>query len=113
MKTFYYLLAAFIVAHFTPFAQAKTLSVTFGANGDQAAIYDGVAVSPAPTQDNTSEPAPIVTITGLDVDGIGGNDDSVEIVFSITNSTETANLLSYGYRYEENDVLPSTLPQPL
>ena len=82
---------------------AETLSVMFG--GSRAATYGGVAVSPDPTQDNSNSTDPIVTVTGLDIDGIGTNDDSVVVAFSVENSTENARLLSGGYRYDPGDLL--------
>ena len=84
-------------------AQAELLEFTFGAGGDKIATYGGNSASIE--QDNSSEPAPVITVSGLDIDGIGGNDDAVEVVFALANSTETANLLRAGYRYDPGDVL--------
>jgi len=99
------LIAGLATCLFAFAAHATPLTVKFGLNDDQAATYDGSAVSLVQDDATNGVPAPILTISGLDVDGIGGNDDSAVVVFSIVNSTETANLLTAGYRYDPGDLL--------
>jgi len=80
----------------TTAAHAELLSVTFGAAVDLSASYGGSDVTSNTTQSGTIA-APVITITGLDIDGVGVDDDQIDVVFAVSATGGTLSRLSVGY----------------
>jgi sialate O-acetylesterase len=93
------ILTVFAVALFAINAQTETLSVTFGANADRAARYGDIDLSGNAKQ-NSDVAAPVITVTGLDLDGIGVNDDQIEVRFSVRATGGKLSRLAAGYRLD-------------
>ncbi len=93
MKKTLPILAAILL---TTASHAEILRVTFGAVADLAATYDGVEVTSTTTQGGTIG-APVITINGLDLDGVGVNDDQIDIEFAVSATGGTLSRLSVGY----------------
>lgn len=85
-------------------AQAEPLKVNFGVASELAAHYGSVDVSGNTTQDN-NDAAPLISIGGLDLDGVGANDDHIKILFAVTSSSGSAELLAAGYRLDPGTTL--------
>ena len=97
MKNFPAILTATL---FTSAAHAEHLSVTFGAASDLSALYGGVDLSGNAKQNNDIA-APVISLGGLDLDGVGSNDDQIEIGFSVKATGGKLGRLSAGYRLDE------------
>ena len=74
MKT---ILAVLAVALLNTGADAEELNVTFGAGSDLAAKY-GEHDLTGNAKQNVDIAAPHISIGGLDLDGLGANDDKIE-----------------------------------
>ena len=85
-------------------AQAEKLSVTFGAPADLSARYGDIDLSGNAKQ-NADIPAPFITVIGLDLDGLGTNDDRIEIRFSVKATGGELSRLAAGYRLDEGYAL--------
>lgn len=85
-------------------AQAEPLKVNFGVASELAAHYGSVDVSGNTTQDSNTA-APLISINGLDLDGVGANDDHIEILFAVTSSSEKTERLAAGYRLDTGTTL--------
>jgi len=86
---------------------AQSVFVTFGGFGDTAynlAKFGGTDVTASTTFATTGGDVatPTITISDLDIDGTGGNDDSISIQFSISGAVS---LLSSGYVLNAGDEL--------
>jgi len=83
---------------------AEKLVVTFGAPSDLSAKYGDYNLTGNAKQDNN--PAkPKIVIDGLDLDGIGKNDDKIETVFSVQASGGDLKLFGMGYRMDKGYTL--------
>jgi len=98
------ILLLFTVALFTSVAHAETLSVTFGATTDLSARYGDIDLSGNAKQ-NDDIAAPLVTVTGLDLDGLGANDDQIEVRFSVKATGAELRRLAAGYRLDKGMAL--------
>lgn len=85
-------------------AHAEQLSVTFGATADLSVRYGDIDLSGNATQ-NDDIAAPHITLTGLDLDGVGANDDSIEVRFSVKATGGELRRLAAGYRLDKGFVL--------
>ena len=85
------------LAIFVPAAmQTNLLSVTFGATVDRSSTYAGIDTKATTTQTG-SNAAPAIAITALDIDGIGANDDRIDLVFSVAASGGALSRMVTGY----------------
>lgn len=87
-------------ALFASGAHAEQLSVTFGAAADLSARYGDIDLTGNAKQ-NADIAAPLITVTGLDLDGIGANDDRIEIRFSVRATGGELRRLGLGYRLDK------------
>jgi len=78
---------------------AERLSVTFGARADLAASY-GKHDLTGNARQNRDIAAPLITIDGLDLDGIGANDDKIELKFAVAATGGKLGRLAAGYRLD-------------
>jgi len=96
MKT---ILAVLAVALSSAEAHAEELSVTFGASSDLAAKY-GEHDLTGNAKQNANIKAPHISIGGLDLDGLGANDDKIEVTFAVTATGGDVARLAQGYRLD-------------
>jgi hypothetical protein len=77
------ILAILTVALLNVEAYADELNVTFGAGADLAARY-GKHDLTGNAKQNADVAAPHISIGGLDLDGLGANNDQIEVKFAVT-----------------------------
>jgi len=93
------ILAIFAVALLNAGAHAEELSVTFGAGSDLAAKY-GEHDLTGNAKQNADVAAPHISISGLDLDGLGANNDKIEVKFAVTATGGSVARLAQGYRLD-------------
>ncbi len=93
------LLAILTVALLNAGAHAEELNVTFGADSDLAAKY-GEHDLTGNAKQNADIAAPNISIGGLDLDGLGANDDKIEVKFAVTATGGDVARLAQGYRLD-------------
>ena len=96
--------AVSLVTSVPPPSDANLLSVTFGASADRSSTYDGTSTKATTTQ-GADIAAPAIAITALDIDGIGGNDDRIDIDFSVAASGGALSRKASGYVIDSGDTL--------
>lgn len=84
--------------------QAERLRVTFGAPVDLAAKYGEVDLSGNAKQ-NADIAAPTISISGLDLDGKGANDDVIKLAFSVSATGGELGRFAQGYRLDKGYAL--------
>ena len=92
MKKILALLAAALLNAGT---HAEELNVTFGASSDLAAKY-GEHDLTGNAKQNADIAAPHISIGGLDLDGLGANDDKIEVKFAVTATGGNVARLAQG-----------------
>ncbi|MCF7848252.1 MAG: hypothetical protein K9M45_05320, partial [Kiritimatiellales bacterium] len=92
------------IALLTVGAHAEKLSVTFGAPSDLAAQY-GEHNLTGNAKQNADIAAPTISIGGLDLDGVGKNDDKIEIGFSVKAAGGDLKRYAMGYRLDKGYTL--------
>lgn len=92
-------LAVLIVALLSTQAYAEQLTVTFGAASDLAAQY-GEHNLTGNAKQSADIVAPKISIGGLDLDGIGANDDRIELEFAVTATGGEVARFAQGYRLD-------------
>jgi len=80
-------------------AYPDELTVTFGAGSDLAAQY-GVHNLTGNAKQSSDIAAPQMSIGGLDLDGVGANDDRIELEFAVTAAGGEVARLAQGYRFD-------------
>ena len=80
-------------------ARGESLRVTFGAGSDLAVVY-GEHNLTGNAKQNSDIAAPRVRIGGLDLDGVGANDDGIEVAFAVTATGGELARLAQGYRLD-------------
>ncbi len=96
MKTIWLLIAVFLI---TVEVRAEELLVTFGASSDLAARYgDHNLTGNAKLSGDVA--APRIIIGGLDLDGLGANDDKIDMRFSVAATGGAVARLAQGYRLD-------------
>lgn len=93
------LLAILAVALVNGGAYAEKLNVTFGASSDLAANY-GEHDLRGNAKQNADIAVPHISIGGLDLDGLGANDDKIEVKFAVTATGGNVARLAQGYRLD-------------
>jgi sialate O-acetylesterase len=83
---------------------AERLGVTFGASEDLAAKY-GEHNLTGNAKQNADIAAPIISIGGLDLDGVGANDDKIEVKFAVTATGGELGRFAQGYRLDAGQSL--------
>jgi len=92
-------LAILTLVLLSPGVFAEELSVTFGASSDLAAKY-GEHDLTGNAKQNADIAAPHISIRGLDLDGLGANDDKIEVRFAVTATGGNVARLAQGYRLD-------------
>jgi len=92
-------LAILTLVLLSPGVFAEELSVTVGASSDLAAKY-GEHDLTGNAKQNADIAAPQISIGGLDLDGLGANDDKIELRFAVTATGGNVARLAKGYRLD-------------
>ena len=93
------ILAVLAVVFLNPGAHAEELNVTFGAGMDLAAKY-GEHDLTGNAKQNADIAAPHISIGGLDLDGLGSNNDKIEMEFAVTATGGNVARFAKGYRLD-------------
>jgi sialate O-acetylesterase len=93
------ILTVLAVALINAGACAEELDVTFGAGSDLAVKY-GEHDLTGNAKQNTDIATPIIGIGGLDLDGVGANDDKIEVSFAVTATGGEIARFAQGYRLD-------------
>ncbi len=80
-------------------SRADDLIVSFGAGSDLAARYGTHDVT-ANTSQTAGLATPRITVSGLDLDGIGEHDDSIELTLAVSSKGGELARLAQGYRLD-------------
>ena len=93
------ILVVLAVALLNAGAHAEELNVTFGTSSDLAVKY-GEHELTGNAKQNADIAAPHISIGGLDLDGLGANDDKIEAKFAVTATGGKVARLAQGYRLD-------------
>ena len=93
------ILVMLTVALLSAGAYAEELNVTFGAGSDLAAKY-GEHDLTGNAKQNADITAPQISIGGLDLDGLGANDDRIELKVAVAATGGDVARVAQGYRLD-------------